>query len=131
MNMNSKYKMTLAILGGAALGAAAIQALHAQAKPPVYAVVDISEITDPEGFKAIGQRSTAAAAAVFKDLGGRYITRTDKITAFDGTAPKRFIVIAFDSAEKAQAWNSSTGQKEVTAIRVKTTKSRSFIVEGM
>ena len=129
--MNSTYKMTLAVLAGAALGAAAIQALHAQAKPPVYAVVDISEVTDPEGFKAIGQRSNAAATAVFKDLGGRYITRTDKITALDGTAPKRFIIIAFDSAEKAEAWNNSAGQKEVTAIRVKTTKSRSFIVEGM
>jgi uncharacterized protein (DUF1330 family) len=129
--MNSKLKVSLAVLAGATLGAAAIQALHAQAKPPVYAVVDISEITDPEGFKAIGQRSDAAAAAVFKELGGRYITRTDKITPIDGTPPKRFVVIAFDSAEKAQAWNSSAPQKEVNAIRVKTTKSRVFIVEGM
>jgi uncharacterized protein (DUF1330 family) len=76
-------------------------------------------------------RSFEAAAAVFKDLGGRYIMRTDKITALDGTAPKRFVVIAFDSAEKAQAWNNSPAQKDVNAIRVKTTKSRVFIVEGM
>ncbi len=129
--MNSKFKMTFAMLAGATLGIAAIQALHAQAKPPVYAVVDISEITDPEGFKAIGQRADAQAAAVFKELGGRYIARTDKITAIDGTPPKRFVVIAFDSAEKAQAWNNLPAQKQVTGIRLKTTKSRSFIVEGM
>jgi uncharacterized protein (DUF1330 family) len=129
--MKVNYRMALTLLAGAVLGGAVIQVLQAQAKPPVYAVVDISEITDLEGFKAIGQRSNAAATAVFKDLGGRYITRTDKITALDGTAPKRFIIIAFDSAEKAQAWNNSTGQMEVTAIRIKTTKSRSFIVEGM
>ena len=129
--MDQRIALGLTLLAGVAIGATAIQGLHAQAKPPAYAVIDISEITDPEGFKALGQRPNEAAAAVFKELGGRYIARTDKITALDGTAPKRFIVIAFDSAEKAQAWNTSPAQKEVTAIRVKTTKSRAFIVEGM
>jgi uncharacterized protein (DUF1330 family) len=57
--------------------------------------------------------------------------RTGKITAIDGTPPKRFVVIAFDSMEKAQAWDNSPAQKEVNATRVKTTKSRVFIVDGM
>jgi len=39
--MNSKYKMTLAVLVGAALGATVVQGLHAQAKPPVYTVTEI------------------------------------------------------------------------------------------
>ena len=129
--MNSKIKTTFAVVAGAALGAVAIQALHAQAKPPAYVVVDISEITDPEGYKAIGQRSNAAAEAVYKELGGRNLARTDKITALDGTPPKRFVIIAFDSVEKAQAYYKSQGQQDVTAIRTKTTKSRSFIVEGL
>jgi uncharacterized protein (DUF1330 family) len=90
------------------------------------AVVDISEIHDPEGFKAI-PASPATSPSGVAAQGGRYITRTDKITAFDGTAPKRFIVIAFDSEEKAKAWNNSASQNEVNAIRAKTTKSRSFI----
>jgi uncharacterized protein (DUF1330 family) len=34
------------------------------------------------------------------------------------------------TAEKAQAWNNSPAQKEVNATRMKTTKSRVFIVEG-
>ena len=130
--MNRLFTLGLAMLAGVAIGAAAVNGLNAQGKPPgVYAVVDIAEITDPEGFKALGQRTNEAAAAVFKDLGGRYIMRTDKITALDGVAPKRFVVIAFDSAEKAQAWNNSLAQKDVNAIRAKTTKSRVFIVEGM
>ena len=130
--MNRLATLGLAMLAGGAIGAAAVNGLSAQGKPPgAYAVVDISEITDPEGFKALGQRTNEAAAANFKDLGGRYIVRTDKITALDGTAPKRFVVIAFDSAEKAQAWNNSPAQKDVNAIRAKTTKSRVFIVEGM
>ena len=31
--MNTKYKIALAVLAGAALGAAAVEGLHAQAKP--------------------------------------------------------------------------------------------------
>jgi len=59
------------------------------------------------------------------------LARTDKITALDGNAPKLSVIIAFDSKKKAQAWYNSAAQKEVTAIRTKTTKSRAFIVEGM
>jgi uncharacterized protein (DUF1330 family) len=129
--MKANYKLALTLLAGAALGGAAIQALHAQAKPPVYAVVDIAEVTDPEGFKAVGQRTNEAAAAAFKELGGRYLARTDKMTALEGTPPKRFVIIAFDSMEKAQAWNSLPAQKAVFEIAAKTTKQRRFIVEGM
>jgi hypothetical protein len=32
--------------------------------------------------------------------------------------------------DKAKAWSSSEGQKEVDAIRMKSTKSRQFLVEG-
>jgi uncharacterized protein (DUF1330 family) len=128
--MNQRITLGLTLLAGVAIGVTAIQGLHAQAKPPAIVVVDISEITDPDGFKVI-PASPATSPAGVAAQGGRYITRTNKITSFDGTAPKRFIIIAFDSEEKAQAWNNSASQKEINAIRAKTTKSRSFIVEGM
>jgi uncharacterized protein (DUF1330 family) len=73
----------------------------------------------------------ALGAATIQTLHGRYLARTDKITALDGNAPKLSVIIAFDSKKKAQAWYNSAAQKEVTAIRTKTTKSRAFIVEGM
>jgi uncharacterized protein (DUF1330 family) len=120
--MKVNRTLVMALVVGAALGAATIQTLHAQAKSPVYVVVDIDEITDAAGYAAIGGRTAQAAAAVFKDSGGRYLARTDKITALDGNAPKRSVIIAFDSKEKAQAWYNSATQKEVTAIRTKTTK---------
>ena len=86
-------------------------------------------MTDPEGFKAVTQRPTASTATVMQ--GGRYITRTDKITALDGAPPKRSIIIAFDDADKARAWYNSPDQKKINEIRSKTTKSRVFLVEGM
>jgi uncharacterized protein (DUF1330 family) len=121
----------LTLLAGVAIGAVAVEVLHAQATPPSYVVTDIAEISDPEGFKVVSQRPQAEAAARVQQAGGRYITRTDKITALDGAPPKRMIIIAFDSLEKAQAFNNSQGQKEINAIRTKTTKSRSFIVQGL
>jgi uncharacterized protein (DUF1330 family) len=127
--MKTNHKLALTLLAGAALGAAAIQGLHAQAKPPAIIVVDIENVTDPEGFKAVTQRPTASTATVMQ--GGRYITRTDKITALDGTPPKRSIIIAFDDADKARAWYNSPDQKKINEIRSKTTKSRVFVVEGM
>ena len=127
--MKTRYTVVLSMIAGAALGGAAIQGLHAQAKPPAYLVIEINKVTDAEGFKVITQRPRGGAD-VAKELGGHYIARTSNITALDGTAPERFIVYAFDSVEKAQAFNNSSYMKEVNAIRGKTTQARSFIVEG-
>lgn len=129
--MKTRHLIGLSMLGGIALGAIAVQGLHAQATPPVYFVSDIGEVTDPEGFKAVGGRSTERAAALLKDFGGQYISRTERIVAMDGTAPKRFVIIRFDSVEKAKGWYNSAEEKTINEIRMKTTKSRSFVVDGM
>jgi hypothetical protein len=50
--MKSYIGVSLAMLAGAALGATAVNGLHAQTKPGAYAVVDISEVTNPDLFKA-------------------------------------------------------------------------------
>jgi uncharacterized protein (DUF1330 family) len=127
--MKTHYVIGLSMLAGVALGAAAIQAVQAQAKTLVYAVIDITAITDPEGYDAI--RKVPNANMPIRAQGGHYIARTEKITALDGAAPKRFAIIAFDSQEKAQAWYNSPEQKKVNDIRMKTTKSRLFIIEGL
>jgi uncharacterized protein (DUF1330 family) len=126
--MKSTQKLAIALVAGVVIGGTITQGLHAQATPPVYAVVDISDINDPEGFKALPPKAGPETLAPF---GGRYIIRTEKITALDGTPPMRFVVIAFDNVEKAKAWKASASTKEVDAIRAKTTKSREFLVEGM
>jgi uncharacterized protein (DUF1330 family) len=118
----------LAMFAGAALGAAAVNGLNAQGKPPgAYAVVDISEITDQKTFEQIGPKAGPSSSA----FGGKFIVRTNNIVSVDGTPPKRFVVIGFDSMEKAQAWRSSPAQMEVIDLNKKSTKSRTFIVEGM
>ncbi len=124
--MKANYKLAFTLLAGIALGGAAIEGLHAQMKPPTYVVVAIRKITDAEGYKEI----LAKAPGVAKAAGGTFVIRTDKITSLDGPSPARFILIKFDSVEQAEAWHNSPGQKEVDAIRAKTTDSLAFIVPG-
>jgi uncharacterized protein (DUF1330 family) len=128
-SMNTRYKIALATLAGIGIGAAAIHELHAQAKPPAYVVVAIRSIKDADAFKAgvVDKASPAALAAA----GGRYVVRTQTIKSLDGPAPQRFVLISFDSLEKAQAWTDLPETKEINAARIKSTDSLSFVVEGV
>ena len=126
--MKTRHVAALSTLTGIALGALAIQGLHAQAKPPAYVVVAIQSIIDPAGLKAVAEKAAPGALAA---AGGHYVIRTNEVTGFNGTPPRRFVVIAFDSVEKAQAWRDSPAQKEIEAIRLKSTESVSFMVEGV
>jgi len=127
--MKIHHPIAWTLLGGIALGAIVVQSLHAQSRPPTYVVIDISAYTEPEGFKAIPASPGASPAGTAR-LGGRYVVRSETMTALQGTPPKRFVVLAFDSREKAQAWYDAPETKAVNAIRAKTTTSRVFMVEG-
>jgi uncharacterized protein (DUF1330 family) len=127
--MKIQHSIAWTLLGGVALGAILVQSLHAQSRPPTYVVIDVSAYTDPEGFKGIAA-SPAASPAGTAQLGGRYIVRSEAMTALQGTPPKRFVVLAFDSKEKAQAWYDAPETKAVNAIRTRTSTSRVFMVEG-
>jgi uncharacterized protein (DUF1330 family) len=125
--MKANYKLALTLLAGATLGAATIHGIQAQGKPLAYVVVEIAEMTDAQLYRTLIPKALDAISA-FK---GRYVMRTEKITSLDGTAPKRIIVIAFDSVETAKAWSNSAAQKEIDSIRAQSSNSRSFIAEGM
>lgn len=125
--MNSKCKITLAMLAGAALGAGAIQALHAQAKPLAYIVTEV-EVADEAAFKEFAPKVGAAVAAT----GGKYLSRGGKIAVLEGAAPRRFVLSVFPSFEAAEASRNSPAWKETEALRAKAVKnSRAFIAEGL
>jgi uncharacterized protein (DUF1330 family) len=126
--MKTKYKLAIAFVVGSTIAAPAIQDLHAQAKPPAYVVIPIRSIKDAAAFKA-GVVDKTMPAEVAK-AGGHYVVRTQKVMGLDGKAPERFVIIEFDSIEKAQAWYNSPAQKDINAARDKSTDSLAFIVEG-
>jgi uncharacterized protein (DUF1330 family) len=115
------------MFAGVALGAFAIQSIHAQAKPPVYYIAEI-DLTNPDAY---AKEYLPGAQAMIKAAGGRYIA-AGKATPIEGEPPKsRVAVIAYDSMEKLQAWRNSAEFKEHRKIGDKYAKFRSFAVEGV
>ena len=105
--MKPSQKFAIALIAGAALSVFVGKGSRAQSLPPTYYIVDFSEITDPEGFKALAAKATPEILAGF---GGKYVVRSQTVTAVEGVAPKRFVIIAFDTPDHAKAGRSSRTQ---------------------
>jgi uncharacterized protein (DUF1330 family) len=127
--MKPHYIVTLAMLAGVALGAIAVQTLHAQTKPPVYYVAEV-DVTDLDGYL---KEYAPKAAASSKAFGGQTLAAGQEITQIEGAPPKRRVVIAkWNSLEQLQAWRNSEQYKEDRKIGDKYAKTiRAFAVEGL
>jgi uncharacterized protein (DUF1330 family) len=125
--MNTKFKIVLAVAAGAAFGAAAVQGLHAQAKPKAYIVTDI-EVLDTAANAAF----TPLIQASQKAAGGRNLgTAGGKTVAFVGDAPKSVGIVEWDSLDAAVAWRNGNSWKELSPQRDKAVKIiRQFAVEA-
>lgn len=98
---SSFLKFGVAMLTGVGIGAVAIHTLHAQTKPPVYYIAAI-DVSDPEGY---GKEYAPKARENIKASGGRFLATGgaaagSEVTAFDGEAPKRVVVIQWDSMNR-------------------------------
>jgi uncharacterized protein (DUF1330 family) len=127
--MNTKFKIAMAIVAGAALGAAAMQGLHAQAKPKAYTVAEL------ETLDAAAQATyVPAVLAAQKAAGGHpFNTGGGRIVAMEGAAaPKRVAITEWDSLEQAQAFYNSAAWKNLAPQRDKAAKTiRRYSVEAM
>jgi uncharacterized protein (DUF1330 family) len=132
--MKLNYPMMWSLLAGFAIGAAALQALHAQQArtAPAYVIAEVTP--DPE------HKADPAAAARYKDetpktiaaFNGRYLVVSDKAQAVEGEPPKGYlVVIAFDSLEQARGWYNSPAYEAIRPIRQNSTRSRLLMVEGL
>ncbi|MGB9043937.1 MAG: DUF1330 domain-containing protein [Pseudolabrys sp.] len=126
--MRIQHTIALAVVVGLGLGVIATRGLAAQAKRTFYVVIEVDEINDADGYKAMTKIGPTNIVEV-KHADGRYLVRTNNLVSLDGAPPKRFVMIAFDSMERANGFYQNT--KEMTAMRIKATKSRAFIVEGL
>src|ERR1700741_3050861 len=102
--MNRYLGLGVTAVVSAALGAAAVQGLHAQAKPKAYLVTEI-QVLDAAATAAYGPKvqatQRAAGGHLFNTAGG-------KITSLEGSPPpQRVAITEWDSLEQAQAWYNS------------------------
>ena len=125
--MNTNVKIALAVVAGAALGAATIQGLHDQAKPKAYTISEL-EMLDAAANAAfvplVQAAQQAAGARPFRTGGGR-------IVAMEGAAPKRVAIAEWDSLEQAEAFYKSKAWTDLAPQRDKAVKTiRRYIVEA-
>src|SRR5271154_7495342 len=125
--MNTKLKIALALVAGSALGAAAVQGLHAQAKPKAYTISEIQTL-DPTAqaayVPAILGAITAAGGHTFNTAGGKVVRILGE------AAPQRVAISEWDSLEKAQEFYASNAYKNLMPQRDKGQKLiRTYAVE--
>jgi uncharacterized protein (DUF1330 family) len=125
--MKTRYAVALSMIAGAALGGAAIQGLHAQAKLKAYSIAEV-EVTNasaqpgylPDVRKAIEQSHGRS----LRTLNGRIVS------VEGGTPPKNLALVEWDSVDDALAFYKSKAWTDLAPQREKSQKTiRRYVVE--
>ena len=125
MKIKLNYALPATLVTGLTIGAVLTTALRAQATPPAYVVAEVA-IQDADAF---ARDYAPKVTGTLQPFGGEFLT-SGKLVALEGSVPQRFVIIAFDSVEKARSWYDSPVYQELVPIRQKTSKSTLFIAEG-
>lgn len=116
------------MLTGTVLGAAAVQGLHAQAKPPAYVISEI-DVTNKEAY---AKEYVPLAVTALRDSGQKQLAAGGQTAAISGEPPKSRVVLSvFENLDKAKAAYTSPAYLEARKIGDKYAKLRIFVVEGV
>jgi uncharacterized protein (DUF1330 family) len=125
--MKTRYTVALSVLAGVGVGALAIQTLHAQAKPPVYFVVE-NDISDEQSYI---KEYAVHARDMIKANGGRYLA-AGEATTFAGDPPKsRVAIFVFDDVQQIRTFLDSPEYIELRKVGEKYAKYRNYSVPGV
>jgi uncharacterized protein (DUF1330 family) len=115
------------MLMGVAVGAAAVQTLHAQAKPPVY-MIAINEVSNQEGYS---KEYVPPAQKSVKDHGGVYVAAGPG-TQLTGNLPNGpVIILRWASMEALQNWRNSPDFQAALKIGEKYARYNIIVVDGV
>jgi len=120
------------LLAGIAIGAvltAGVAQLQAQSpaastRPAVF-VITLQNITDQAKYD---KDYAPAVTKSIKDSGGRFIVRGGEVTSLAGEAPKRVVILGFESMDEVKKWQGSSEYKALLPIREQVMKLQQFAV---
>ena len=115
--MKTRYTAAIATLAGIAIGGMAVQALHAQAKPRAYAVIEIDVLNQDAFFKEF----VPVAVKTIMDQGGKFLARGGKLVNIEGPGPlysevKRLTVVEFENNGRHGCASRSARNTASTAL---------------
>lgn len=125
--MKTRVVVLVSVAAGVVLGGAAVQVLHAQARPPAFVVGEI----DVKDAAMLDKEYVPNASKAVRDGGGRYLVAGGKSVSFYGERPKRIAIMGFDSLEKAEAAFNSAAYKQAKVVGDKYATFRIYAVEGV
>jgi uncharacterized protein (DUF1330 family) len=126
--MKTSSIVAIAMLAGMAIGAAAVQSLHAQSKPVAYVISEI-DVTNPDAY---AKEYVPLANRALAESGQKRLASGGKTVALAGDPPaSRVVLSVFESLEKAQAAYTSPAYIEARKIGDQHGKLRIFAVEGI
>ena len=126
--MKTRYAVALSVFIGIAIGAVGVEGIRAQARPPVYYIIE-TEVTNLDAYlKEYAPRVEANIRA----FGGRILAAGTKVASVEGEPPKpRVAIVVWDDIENVQTWRDSAQFKEIRVLGDKVAKFRAFPVEGL
>jgi len=125
--MKTRFAVALSMVAGAALGGAAIQALYAQTKVPVY-MIAVNEVSDQDGYAT---EYVPPAQKTVKDHGGEYVAAGPG-TPLAGNLPHGPVVILrWESVEALEGWRNSPEFQAALNIGEKYAKFNIVAVNGL
>jgi uncharacterized protein (DUF1330 family) len=125
--MKNRYTIALSMLGGMAIGAVAIQTLHAQAKLPVY-MIAINEVSNQEGYT---KEYIPPAQKSVKDHGGVYIAAGPGMQVAGNLPNGPVIILRWESMEALQGWRNSPEFQAALKMGQKYAKYNIIAVNGV
>ena len=127
--MHPKFEKTIAVVCSFMLGAGAIQALHAQAKPPAYVVAEVN-VKDRAGYEENFLKSTKTDIS---QHGGKYLAGGyDKTLSLVGAElPNRVLIIQFPNMDAVKQWRKQGEEDMENTVGAKYATFRIYAVEGV
>ena len=126
--MKSNTKIAAAVIASFVLGASTVSVLHAQAKLPAYAFVEI-DVKDQDGYT---KDFLPKAQANIKESGGNYLAGGfNKAIGLSGSPPpNRVVLLQFSDMDAVKAFYAKEQQLEAD-LGNKYASFRAIGVEGV
>ena len=125
--MRTTYIVALSILAGGAIGALAVNTLHAQTKPPVY-MVAINEVSNQEGYT---KEYLPPAQKSIKEHGGVYVAAGPGTQVAGGLPNGRVVILRWETMEALTAWRNSPDYQAALKMGEKYAKYNIIAVNGV
>src|SRR5262245_60436404 len=122
-------QIVFALIVGAVIGGAIVQAVHAESKPPAYVVGDV-DVANHDAF--VKEYVPLAMKALSKGgFGYKSIAVGGRTAVIEGEPPRRIVINAFANLDAAIAAYNSPAYKEAAKIGNKYGTFRVYAVEGL